>query len=91
MRYFRDDAGRLMRGRCYGGINGMWTVIFGPGPRDHTSMHCARLFECNPRELPRRLHPKSKQRLQAQLAKAVERQDFERAIPMRDALARMAA
>ncbi len=89
-RYFRTYSGHLMRGRCYGGINGRWMVIYGPGLRDHTHVSSWELFLCDPREVPRRLHPHGEKRLKAALGKAVEAEDFERAIAMRDALRRAA-
>jgi hypothetical protein len=90
MRYFRTHRGHLMRGRCYGGINGRWMVIFGPGLRDHTHVSNWELFLCDPRVAPRRLHPHGAQRLADALAKAVEAQEFERAIVLRDTLRKAA-
>lgn len=90
VRYFRDHNGRLLRGRCYGGINGMWTVVYGPGPRDFTSCSRGELFLCDPRELPRRLHPRSKARLEKLMQSAVAEEDFERAIVLRNARANLA-
>lgn len=88
--YFRDRGGRLMRGRCYGGINGMWTVVYGPGPRDFTNLSRGEIFDCNPSEVPRRVHPHGPARLQAALKAAVEESNFERAIVLRDTIARAA-
>lgn len=48
------------------------------------------LFLCDPREVPRRLHPHGEKHLKAALGQAVEAEDFERAIVMRDALRRAA-
>jgi hypothetical protein len=89
IRYFRDRKGRLMRGRCYGGINGRWMVVYGPGRRDFTHLSRHELFECDPRQQPRRVHPVDPKRLAAVLAKAVAAQEFERAIVIRDALKRL--
>lgn len=90
VRYFRDHNGRLLRGRCYGGINGMWTVVYGPGSRDFTSCSRGELFLCDPRELPRRLHPRSKARIEKLMQSAVAEEDFERAIVLRNARASLA-
>lgn len=90
IRYFRTSRGHLMRGHVYGGINGRWMVIYGPGLRDHTSVSSWELFLCDPREVPRRLHPKGTKRLQSVLASAIEVEDFEKAIVLRDTLRRAA-
>lgn len=90
VRYFRTYRGHLMRGRVYGGINGRWMVIYGPGLRDHTHISSWELFLCDPREVPRRVHPQGKKRLKAALAKAVEAEQFERAVLLRDTLRRAA-
>jgi hypothetical protein len=89
VRYFRDFHGRLMRGRCYGGINGMWMVVYGPGRRDYTNLSRHELFDCDPRILPRRLYPRPAGRLQSLLKGAVAAEQFERAIILRDALRRL--
>jgi hypothetical protein len=85
VRYFRDHKGYLVRGRVYGGINGMWTVIYGPGARDHTHLSSGSLFTCDPRKAPRKEHPRP-QRLEAVLERCVKQQKFERAIILRDLL-----
>jgi hypothetical protein len=90
VRYFRTYRGHLQRGRVYGGINGRWLVIYGPGLRDHTHVSSYELFLCDPRQVPRRLHPQGKKRLQAALSKAVETENYERAIMLRDTLKRAA-
>lgn len=87
LRYFRHHNGRMLRGRVYGGINGMWTVICGPGRHDVAQAYCTELFE-QPLAGPRRLHPGRAKRLAKELARAVERQNFERAIVLRDIIAR---
>jgi hypothetical protein len=46
--YFRDRGGRLARGRVYGGINGMWTIVYGPRPNDFTHKARFELFQCRP-------------------------------------------
>jgi hypothetical protein len=86
LRYFRDHKGYLRRGRVYGGINGMWLVVYGSGRRDHTHLQCRELFLCNPASVPRKRHPRPTP-LDKILNQAVGRQDFERAIVLRDLLA----
>jgi len=90
VRYFRTYRGHLLRGRVYGGINGRWMVIYGPGLRDHTHLSSWELFLCDPRRVPRRLHPAGQKRLQSALNKAVEAEDYERAIVLRNTLKRAA-
>ncbi|MBW6524463.1 UvrB/UvrC motif-containing protein [Sphingomonas sp. RHCKR47] len=90
--YFRDRGGRLARGRCYGGINGMWTVIYGPGSRDFTSKARFELFQCSPAAARRREVPAKRgiDRLQHELRSAVSAENFERAIVLRDNLRKAA-
>ncbi len=90
--YYRDRGGRLARGRCYGGINGMWIVIYGPRPRDYTHVSRHELFQCSPSAEPRRVVPVTRgiTRLQSELKRAVAAEDFERAIVLRDNLKRAA-
>lgn len=84
-RYFRDRKGYLMRGRVYGGINGMWMVVYGPGRWDATHLHASELFLGPVTALPRKVHPRPTPFAHL-LKRAVERQDFERAIVLRDLL-----
>jgi hypothetical protein len=85
-RLFRDRGGRIARGRVYGGINGMWMVVYGPGQRDRTHLSSLELFSGDPRSMPRR---SAKPRpLVSVLDEAVRRQDFERAIVLRDLIAK---
>lgn len=90
--YFRDRGGRLARGRCYGGINGMWTVIYGPGLGDYICLSRHQLFQCSPAAEPRRVVPAKRgiTRLEGELKRAVAAQDFERAITLRDSLRKAA-
>ncbi len=87
-RHFRDHRGYLMRGRVYGGINGRWMCVFGPGPRDCTHLSANELFTVEPAQVPRRLFPGAKKRVAQLLATAVKREDFEQAIKLRDTLSR---
>lgn len=84
--YFRHHNGYLMRGRAYGGINAMWLVVYGPGKSDYTHVHRDALFQCQPSTVPRRLVAQPHKRVSRLLEKAVETQDFERAIVLRDVL-----
>lgn len=88
--YFRDRGGRLGRGRCFGGINGMWTVIYGPGRRDHTHLARHELFRCSPASEPRRIARSGRARLERELRSAIAAEQFERAIVLRDQLKRAA-
>lgn len=90
IRYDRDAKGYLRRGRTYGGINGMWTFVYGPGPHDFSSSHASAYFSWKP-GLARKIHPNPASVLKRRLEAAVRSQDFERAIPLRDALQRAAA
>ncbi|MGY3582353.1 hypothetical protein ACVIGB_000723 [Bradyrhizobium sp. USDA 4341] len=85
-RLFRLHDGRLRRGRVYGGINGMWMTVYGPGRNDVTHLSSKELFSGDPRTLPRRL--KKARPLTAVLESAIKCQDFERAIVLRDLIAR---
>lgn len=90
-RLFRDFDGRVRRGRCYGGINGMWLVTFGPGRGDLRQLSSYKLFEGDPSAMPRRAIPRltAISRLRRLLDDAVRAQEFERAIRFRDALRRI--
>lgn len=86
IRYTRDAKGYLLRGRVYGGINGMWLFIYGPGKHDYTHVHYPKLFTCSPASVPRKVSPDRQARLNRELRSAVESQNFERAIILRDLL-----
>ncbi|MBB4837260.1 hypothetical protein HNP52_000311 [Sphingomonas kyeonggiensis] len=90
-RLFRDYDGRIRRGRCYGGINGMWLVRFGPGRSELRQLSSSELFDGNPAEMPRREIPlrKAIQRLTGLRDRAVKAEDFEAAIRYRNALRRL--
>lgn len=55
IRWARDRSGYLRRGRVYGGINGMWMFVYGPGRRDHTHESARSFFTWTP-ETPRKQH-----------------------------------
>lgn len=86
VRFFRDHQGFLKRGVVFGGINGMWIVVYGPGRSDRTHLHAKQLFSWRA-GLERKVHPRPRT-LESILKAAIERQDFERAIVLRDLIAR---
>lgn len=81
VRWWRDHKGRLVRGRVYGGINGMWMMVYGPGQHDHTHQNAGRYFTYRPGETPRKVVNKRRrrERLEGEMAKAVKAMDFRRA------------
>jgi hypothetical protein len=87
--HFRDHSGHPVRGLAYGGINGMWTVVYGPGVRDYAQEPACYLSR-KPLPKGRWFRPDVRRsRIQRKLDKAVESMCFERAIGMRDALKRI--
>ncbi len=87
MRYARDSKGRLRRGRVYGGINGMWMLVYGPGRQDYMHQTAATYFTYTP-DMPRKIVSthRRQQRLQGELDKAIKAMNFERAAVLRDIL-----
>jgi len=87
VRWMRDRNGRLLRGRVYGGINGMWMFVYGPGQRDHTHESARSFFTYQP-DMPRKQvdQHKRRKRLEQELAKAIKAMNFERAAVLRDVL-----
>lgn len=86
IRWWRDRKGRLVRGRVYGGINGMWALVCGSdGYR--TTEPARRYFTYKP-GMPRKAADPSvrTKRLKTELAKAIEAENFERAALLRDIL-----
>ncbi|WP_175837051.1 UvrB/UvrC motif-containing protein [Burkholderia anthina] len=92
VRWLRDRNGRAIRGRVYGGINGMWLFVYGPGERDHTHEPAGRFFTYRTGETPRKLFDlrARRNRIERDLAIAVKEMRFERAAKLRDALLRIA-
>lgn len=88
VRWMRDRKGRLLRGRVYGGINGMWMFVYGPGQRDHTHESGNRFFTYRPGETPRKEVDERvrRKRLEQELAKAIKAMNFERAAVLRDVM-----
>lgn len=91
-RYYYDYNGHLLRGRAYGGINGMWLFVYGPGKNDFTNVSGFSLFSCDPRTLPRRDWARGDHgrsiitRLQREKIKAATQENYERAAKIRDAI-----
>ncbi len=87
IRYARDSKGRIRRGRVYGGINGMWMLIYGPGRKDYVHETASTYFTYVP-GMPRKQVSarRRQQRLQVELDKAVKAMNFERAAVLRDIL-----
>lgn len=98
LRYARDQKGYLLRGRVYGGINGRWMMIYGPGSRDHTHVSSHELFTCSPGSVPRKQYPNPKkgrkkavERIRRKMTDAVKAEDFEAAARLRDVARRIEA
>ncbi|WP_376956452.1 hypothetical protein ABNQ39_00335 (plasmid) [Azospirillum sp. A26] len=79
IRYTRDRKGYLRRGRMYPNMNNMWGMVYGPGKNDCTWRHAREFFLCDPREVPRKVSPYRRKRLEAELSRAVSAMDFRRA------------
>jgi hypothetical protein len=88
IRWTRDSNGRLLRGRVYGGINGMWMFVYGPGRRDYTQQHAKQFFTYRAGETPAKAVDERTRlkRLESELAKAVKAMNFERAAVLRDVI-----
>ncbi|WP_164272415.1 UvrB/UvrC motif-containing protein [Stenotrophomonas sp. B1-1] len=91
VRFLRDSQGRLRRGRVYGGINGMWMLVYGPGHRDHAHKSAGEFFSFVP-GMQRKAVPAyhANKRLQQELTLAINSQNFERAIVLRNLIAQRA-
>lgn len=87
-RYLRNHKGRLIRGRVYGGINGRWTLVYGPGAGDYTSAQANEFFTCSPSEVPAKVCPprERRKRLERELQKAIKALDFKRAETLKNVL-----
>lgn len=88
VRWLRDSKGRLRRGCVYGGINGMWLFVYGPGHRDHTHESASRFFTYRAGETPRKFIDDAQRRkhIERELSTAIEKMNFERAAVLRDVL-----
>lgn len=87
VRYWIDYKGYVLRGRAYTNMNSMSIFVYGPGPRDYSAMNSQELFVPLPGRSLRKVKGwRAGGKLKGLLAKAVERQDFEKAIILRDEL-----
>lgn len=92
IRYYYNYNGHLMRGRAYGGVNGMWLFVYGPGKHDWTQVSASSLFSADPRALPRRDWVRGSYgrsalaRMRQEKNKASRDENFERAAQIRDAI-----
>lgn len=78
--------GRSFRCKVYGGINGMWICVYGPGPSDLTSVHASRLYSnlpCRGRFMGD--YDKGR-RMKAALQKALSNKDYLRAHAIKTAI-----
>lgn len=87
VRWLRDRKGRLLRGRVYGGINGMWMFVYGPGQQDRTHEPASRFFTYRPGMLRKLVNADvRRKRIERELQKATNAMNFERAAVLRDIL-----
>lgn len=86
IRYFRDWNGRLLRGPVYHHINNMWWVLV--SPTEVRNMACFDLFTFDPAKHKRKENVNAIRRMKDTLKKVVDREDFERAICLRDEIKR---
>lgn len=86
VRWIRGFNGYLKRGVIYTNMNDMWQVVYGPGERDTTWVHCRELFTLQSSDIRRRYFPKNhkKKKINEELAVAVKQMNFERAAILRD-------
>lgn len=85
VRWSRDSKGRLLQGKVYGGINGMWLFVYGSGQQAFTHRHSKELFTFVQGVTPRKENERLRRsRLESELASAVGAMDFERAATLRD-------
>ncbi len=85
-RYFYGYDGHLRRGIIRHHINNMWWVIV--SRYEYRNIACFNLFAYDPAKHPKRRVENPKRAIEAKLKTAVAKQDFERAIGLRDALRR---
>lgn len=85
-RYFYDYNGILCRGTVYHNLNNMWWVVV--NRTSWNNIASFQLFAYDPNLHPARKVDHPERHIKAKLDKAVKEQNFERAIGLRDALAR---
>ncbi|AOG02866.1 hypothetical protein [Bosea sp. RAC05] len=90
-RHYRNHKGQLFKGRVYGGINGRWLYVYGPGARDFTHVSNWELFTAAP-GAPRRDFGKAKRdaRLDKDLQAALKDKDYGKAAKLIDVIKRLA-
>lgn len=86
IRYFRDWNGRLLRGPVYHNINNMWWVLV--SPTEVRNIACFELFTYDPAKHKPKESLNALARMKDVLKKVVDREDFERAIRLRDEIKR---
>lgn len=81
--WFADRKGRILQGAAYYNIGNMWWVV--TGKYDYQNIADFELYASEPENLRiKRNAGLRRKRLERELAKAVERMDFERAAVLRD-------
>lgn len=81
--WFADRKGRIVEGTAYYNINNMWWVVM--GKYDYTNEACFKLYaKCPENKRIKRNARLRRNRLERELAKAVELMNFERAAILRD-------
>lgn len=86
VRWTRSRSGGLLRGRVYGGINGMWTFVYGPGVRDFMTCSASEFFTYAGHARKVVADDVRRKRLEAELKAAIGAMRFERAAVLRDTL-----
>lgn len=95
VRYSRSFSGYLMRGRVYGGINGRWLFVYGPGQHDFTFKNAGEFFSCDPRTLSRRdwvegdYNRSILKRLNQKKESAIVTESYEKEAKIRDAISKL--
>lgn len=87
VRYFWSPNGRLRRGRCYYNMNSMWWCAY--SPTEWMNEAAWRYFSYDPKKHGRKLSIDPIVKISRALRAAVEKNDYERARVIRDALVRM--
>lgn len=87
VRCVRNHKGHLLRGRVYGGINGMWLFVYGPGRKDFSHHSHGEFFTYQAGEPVRKVSARRRRsRLEGELSAALKTMNYERAAVVRDIL-----
>lgn len=88
IKYYRDRKGYLMRGAIYHDLNNVWWVYV--NKYNYTKKASFEFFDCSPKEEQRKLYKQSKRirNINGLKNKAVNEEDYERAIILRNILKR---